>query len=86
MLMHDVMFRQDMRTTLSIDDDVLTAAKSLAEIENRSLGAVISDLARKSLRQPSRRTTRNGIPLLPLRPDAGRVTMESVNALRDDLP
>lgn len=41
-----------MRTTLSIEDDVLYAAKSLARRQGRSLGEVISDLARRSLQTP----------------------------------
>jgi hypothetical protein len=42
-----------MRTTLSIEDDVLYAAKSLARRQSRSLGEVISDLARRSLQTPA---------------------------------
>lgn len=38
-----------MRTTLSIDDDVLAAARERARRTGRPLGAVISDLARRSL-------------------------------------
>ena len=37
-----------MRTTLAIDDDVLAAAKHLAEREHRSVGEVISSLAGKA--------------------------------------
>jgi len=78
-----------MRTTLAIDDDVLAAAKGMAENEGKSVGEVISALARRSL-QPDPRTrkleTRNGVPLLPLRPDAKPVTLEMVNRLRDELP
>lgn len=75
-----------MRTTLSIDGDVLVAAKAMAEQENRSLGEVISDLARRALRRPASHSERNGIPLLSTRPDAAPVTLEIVNVLRDDLP
>jgi len=39
-----------MRTTLRIDDDVLDAARALADSERRHVGAVISDLARRALR------------------------------------
>lgn len=41
-----------MRTTLSIDDDVLYAVKSLARREGRSVGDVLSDLARSALQAP----------------------------------
>ncbi|MGA3402343.1 MAG: type II toxin-antitoxin system VapB family antitoxin [Acetobacteraceae bacterium] len=35
-----------MRTTLAIDDDVLAAAKALARQPHKTIGAVVSDLAR----------------------------------------
>lgn len=38
-----------MRTTLSIDDDVLAAARERARREGRPLGDVISHLARRAL-------------------------------------
>jgi len=41
-----------MRTTLDIDDDVLQAAKELAEAEKKTAGRVLSDLARKALAGP----------------------------------
>lgn len=42
-----------MRTTLSIDEDVLLAVKERAERERRTVGAVLSDLARQALMQRS---------------------------------
>ena len=47
-----------MRTTLTIDDDVLAAAKALSEQERRTIGEVLSDLARKALRDRLIRLTR----------------------------
>ncbi len=38
-----------MRTTLDIADDVLLAAKELAQREKKSMGQVMSELARKAL-------------------------------------
>lgn len=38
-----------MRTTLSVDDDVLLAVKERARREKRSAGEVLSDLARQAL-------------------------------------
>ena len=43
-----------MRTTLAIDDDVLAAAKELAAAERKSVGEVISALARRALRRARR--------------------------------
>jgi hypothetical protein len=76
----------DIRTTLAIDDDVLAAAKELAAIEKKSVGEVISLLARNALSpSPSIGATRNGIPLLPVRPGARRVTSELVRQLQEEL-
>jgi len=75
-----------MRTTLAIDDDVLAAAKEIASTEGKSLGEVISGLARQAMRpSTSGGTTRNGVPLLPVRPGAQRVTSELVYQLQDEL-
>lgn len=75
-----------MRTTLAIDDDVLAAARALAEAQDRPLGAVISDLARKALDRPLAQGTRNGLPLLsrPAGAALPAVTPDLVAALRDD--
>jgi hypothetical protein len=76
-----------MRTTLVIDDDVLSAAKELAMIEKKSVGEVISSLAREALSPAKTKAkTRNGVPLLRMRPGAQRVTSELVNRLREELP
>ncbi len=75
-----------MRTTLAIDDDVLAAARALAAQRKRSVGEIISELARNSLHSPKGGGERNGIPLLSPGPNKVFVTLETVNALRDDLP
>ncbi|MDP3295811.1 MAG: hypothetical protein Q8M37_13890 [Nevskia sp.] len=76
-----------MRTTLSIDDDVLASARHLAERQSRSIGEVISALAREALAPKAVASAvreRNGVPLLPMRGDATPVTLELVNLLRDE--
>jgi hypothetical protein len=77
-----------MRTRLAIDDDVLAAAKRLAERERKTVGEVISALARQGLTRSTRgvKAERNGVPLLPVRRGGTPVTMELVNQLRDELP
>jgi hypothetical protein len=84
--MFDVHEGLGMRTTLAIDDDVLAAAKAIAHQKNSTAGAVISELARSALRPPTVQTERNGVPLLPIRSVGAIVTLEIVNALRDELP
>jgi hypothetical protein len=74
-----------MRTTLDIDDDVLNAAKELALVQRTTAGRVISELVRKALQPTGSARVRNGVPLLPRRPEsAPRPTMHLVNSLRDD--
>jgi len=75
-----------MRTTIAIEDDVLTAARAIARHRNQSVGKIVSELARHSLRPPVARAERNGVPLLPVREKGVIVTPEIVNALRDELP
>jgi hypothetical protein len=76
-----------MRTTLDLDDDVLLAAKAHAAREKRSLGAVISDLARESLQRPAAAPAKaRGRPggrfaVLPARKEV--VTLEHVRSLMD---
>ena len=87
--MYDVMHhfeRINMRTTLAIDDDVLAAAKHLAEREHKTVGEVVSALARQGLTRTARqhKAERNGIPLLG--GGSTPITMELVNRLRDELP
>ena len=75
------------RTTLDIDDDVLQAAKELAEMRRTTAGRVLSELARRALEPAavSDSTLRNGVPVLPRRPEGSpRPTMRLVNTLRDE--
>ena len=74
-----------MRTTLNIDDDVLLAARQLADHTGQSLGQALSSLARASLNRSSVGGYRNGIKVLPVAPNARAATLDDVNALRDDL-
>lgn len=76
-----------MRTTLSIDDDVLAFARAKAEQNRSSVGEVISSLARTAIAKESTQdhpAVWNGILQLPVRDKSAVVTMEIVNALRDD--
>ena len=76
----------NVRTTLAIDDDVLTAAKAIAQQRHMSVGEVVSELARRALRRPGPPASRNGIKLLPVSDPQAVVTLETVNSLRDELP
>jgi hypothetical protein len=72
------------RTTLDLDDDLLAAARELAAGERRSLGAVISDLARRGL-TPARIETDGDVPVIRVPPGTPAITPEMVRrALEDD--
>ena len=79
-----------MRTTLQLDDDVLAAARVLARQRRRSVGDVISDLARQALTRTADGgshnflSQRSGLPQLPVTASGGVVDLERVNQLRDE--
>jgi hypothetical protein len=77
-----------MRTTLSLDDDVLLAVKERARREHRSAGAVLSDLARQALTrqhqagQVTETEEFHGFQPLPHRGEA--VSNALIDRLRED--
>lgn len=82
MMMHK---ETGMRTTLTIDDDILVVARHIAERDDRTVGEVISALARKALEaRAAPGSIRNGVPLLPVKHGTNPVTLEMVNRLRDE--
>lgn len=72
-----------MRTTLDIDDDVVAAARELAASWRRSLGAVISELARRGL-TPARVETDDGLPVIRVPPGTPPITPETVRRALDE--
>ena len=76
----------EVRTTLDLDEDVLQAAKELAEARGVTAGRIVSDLVRKALTPTTAAAkVRNGVPLLPRRPPgAPLLTLKFVNELRDE--
>ncbi len=75
-----------MRTTLDLDDDVLAAARELARRSRRTVGAVVSALARKALTRAAPVGTGEPAAVYGLRPFPARgtpVSNETVDRLRD---
>lgn len=85
-----------MRTTIDIGDDILLVAKEMAHREKKSLGQVITELARRAFVNPgnaypastemaapqvSQRLASYGIHPLPKR--GGIVSNELIDRLRD---
>jgi hypothetical protein len=75
-----------MRTTLDVEEDVLLAARELAKRRGISVGKALSDLARQALTRQPTIATQHGLPVFPVQPQAGVVTLELVNRLRDETP
>lgn len=79
-----------MRTTLNIDDDILVAAKGLARRDGTSIGAVISELARKGLNNgpcsESHGKEAGFYGFHPLPKRGSPVTNELIDRLREDGP
>ena len=74
-----------MRTTLSIDEDVLQAARALAAAERQPLGRVISDLARRGLAPRADRIgSEDGFPVFKVDPNAPVITPDMVAAALDE--
>jgi hypothetical protein len=74
-----------MGTHVTIDDEVVRAAEKLAQEQDRTVGEVISELARRAL--PTEPLVYpEGFPLLPISNPDAVVTLEHINRLRDELP
>jgi hypothetical protein len=82
---HPMYYSKAMRTTLDIEDEMLLAVKEIARQRNTSAGGIVSQLLRQALSPKSFEPEfRNGVPLLPRRPNGPKITMELVNRLRDE--
>ena len=78
----------DMRTTLTLDDDVAEAAASIARETGARLGAVVSDLARKGLERPFiRGKSKPGLPTFKCEPgDPIIPSSRAKDLLAEELP
>ena len=73
-----------MRTTLSIDDDVMPLVQQYAKSRSVALGKAVSELVRRGLSLPRPTRTVNGLEVFDLPADSPRVTTELVRALEND--
>jgi hypothetical protein len=71
------------RTTLELDDDLVAAARELAAAERRSLGSVISELARRGL-TPARVEVIDDLPVIRVPSGAPPITAEMVRRALDE--
>lgn len=73
-----------MRATLNIDDEILEAARSIAEERRLSVGAVLSELARRGLQwTDAGRRGRKGFPVFDVSRDGTPLTLDRVKRHED---
>jgi hypothetical protein len=73
-----------MRTTLMLEDDVYATARQIAENSGRSLGAVISQLARKGLAAEPSFDLKNGVPVFRVGDSPERIRGDRAAKILDE--
>ena len=74
-----------MRTTLTIDDDLVEAARALANQERVSIGEAVSRLIRMGLRGPVKmRRGKSAFPVFKVSEDAKPITLEAVKRAEEE--
>jgi hypothetical protein len=76
-----------MRTTLTIDDELLAAARSLARDRSESLGEAVCELIRRGLTAPPRLRKagrRSGFPVFSVSRNAHPITLANVRRAEDE--
>jgi len=73
-----------MRTTLSLDDDVLREVRTYAKSRDVALGKAVSDLIRRGLHAPLQTRIVNGFHVVELPPGSPPVSTEDVQKLQDE--
>ena len=75
-----------MRTTVTIDDDVFAAAKSLAQAKSLSIGRVVSDLMRRGLNATPRVSVayEDDFPVFRVSEDSPPITLDDVKRGLDE--
>ena len=75
-----------MRTTLEIDDDVMQAAREIAQLKRQGIGRALSDLARRGLvpETAPKIEMRDGIPVWVHGPAPIAVTSDMVRSLAEE--
>jgi len=70
-----------MRTTVSIDDDVLEVVKTYAENRSLAMGKALSELVRRGLSAPPKTRVVNGLVIFDIPEASETVTSEHVKRL-----
>jgi hypothetical protein len=73
-----------MRTTLTLDDDVLELAARQAKLRGVSLGKTVSDLLRRGLSAPTPARDKDGLVVFHLPEDSPKVTTAEVRRIETE--
>lgn len=77
----DQRHRFTMRTTLTLDDDILKLAARQAKLRGVSLGKAVSDLLRKGLNASTPARDKDGVVVFDLPADSPKVTTDDVRRI-----
>lgn len=72
---------QSVRTTLSLDDEVLPLIKRYAEARSLGLGKAVSELVRRGLRSQRPTRTVNGLQVFDLPADSPPVSRKKIEEI-----
>jgi hypothetical protein len=74
-----------MRTTISLDDDIIADLKAYAQQRDVALGKAVSDLVRRGLHAPLQTRVRNGLHVVDLPPGSPKISSAAVKKLEAEL-
>jgi len=74
-----------MRTTLSLDDDLIPQVKTYAESRDITVGKAVSELVRRGLHAPIRTRVVNGFHVIELPSESPSVTTEHIRKIEEEL-
>lgn len=74
-----------MRTTISLDDDIIDDIKAYAQQRDVALGKAVSDLVRRGLNAPLQTRLRNGLHVVELPAGSPKISSAAVKKLEADL-
>ncbi len=73
-----------MRTTLTIDDDLLRISRSLAEQRHVSTGVIVSELIRLGLKKRVEYSMDSELPVFEVKESHQIITLEDVKKAEDE--
>jgi hypothetical protein len=83
-IIHGMMHHHNVRTTLTLDDEVFELAVRQAKARGLSLGKTISELARRGLQAPTPSRKERGLVVFDLPADSPKVSTEEVRHMESE--